>query len=284
MIDTKILMDKILLIGDTIIDINTEGVLLGTSPETPTLVITKDTEIITHGGAALVHRNLSKLNCNHEFVTNDYPYSLSKKTTTKHRYWCNKHKLLQVDDVDNTPITAQESDLMFEYIQRSDANVIAIADYRHGLLSPKLIELINNSNKRIILDSQVSKSPANHHMYKHIYLTLLNEHEAKQYVSNVSWDNPEKLKEGLYKEIDSLYFIVKFGKLGCIYFDSKTSIQHRTHSVENPVDESGAGDAFMAGLLAWMQKGSSINEASGWANEWARRSVMVKGANPPDDE
>ena len=283
MIDTKILMDKILLIGDTIIDINTEGVLLGTSPETPTLVITKDTEIITHGGAALVHRNLNKLNCNHEFVTNDYPYSLSKKTTTKHRYWCNKHKLLQVDDVDNTPITAQESDLMFEYIQRSDANVIAIADYRHGLLSPKLIELINNSNKRIILDSQVSKSPANHHMYKHIYLTLLNEHEAKQYVSNVSWDNPEKLKEGLYKEIDSLYFIVKFGKLGCIYFDSKTSIQHRTHSVENPVDESGAGDAFMAGLLAWMQKGSSINEASGWANEWARRSVMVKGANPPDD-
>ena len=40
----------------------------------------------------------------------------------------------------------------------------------------------------------------------------------------------------------------------------------------------------MAGLLAWMQKGSSINEAAGWANEWARRSVMVKGANPPDDE
>ena len=172
---------------------------------------------------------------------------------------------------------------MFEYIQRSDANVIAIADYRHGLLSPKLIELINTSNKRIILDSQVSKSPANHHMYKHIYLTLLNEHEAKQYVPNVSWDNPEALKEGLYKELDSLNFIVKFGKLGCIYFDSETSIHHKTRSVENPVDESGAGDAFMAGLLAWMQKGSSINEAAGWANEWARRSVMVKGANPPDD-
>ena len=43
MTDTKIHMDKILLIGDTIIDINTEGTLLGTSAETPTLVISKDT-------------------------------------------------------------------------------------------------------------------------------------------------------------------------------------------------------------------------------------------------
>ena len=284
MIDTKILMDKILLIGDTIIDINTEGTLLGTAAETPTLVISKNTEISTQGGAALVQRNLNKLKCNYEFITNNYPYSLSKKTTTKHRYWCNKHKLLQVDDVDNTPITDQESELLFEYIQRSEADIIAIADYRHGLLSPNLIELINTSNKRIILDSQVSKSPANHHMYEGIYLTLLNEHEAKQYVSNVSWDNPEELKEGLYKELDSHHFIVKFGKLGCIYFDAESAVHHRTHAVENPVDESGAGDAFMAGLLAWMQKGYSINDATGWANEWARRSVMVKGANPPDDE
>ena len=66
MIDTKILMDKILLIGDTIIDINTEGTLLGTAAETPTLVISKNTEISTQGGAALVQRNLSKLKCNYE--------------------------------------------------------------------------------------------------------------------------------------------------------------------------------------------------------------------------
>ena len=82
---------------------------------------------------------------------------------------------MQVDDIDNTPINDEESKQIFKYIQQSNTNVLAIADYRHGLLSPKLIELINTSNKRIILDSQVSKSPANHHMYKHIYLTLLNE-------------------------------------------------------------------------------------------------------------
>ena len=276
-------MDKILLIGDTIIDINTEGTLLGTTPETPTLVISKDTEIVTHGGAALVHRNLAKLKCNYEFITNNYPITLNKKITTKHRYWCNRHKLLQVDDRDNTPINDEESRLIYNHIQKSDFNILAIADYRHGLLSPKLISLINTSNKKIILDSQVSKSPANHHMYKHIYLTILNEHEAKQYVPNASWDNPKELKDGLYNKIDSLYFIVKFGKLGCIYFNSKSYLYHKTQAIKNPVDESGAGDAFMAALLACYQKDSSISHAIWRANEWARRSVMVKGANPPDD-
>jgi len=283
MIDTKILMDKILLIGDTIIDINTEGTLLGTSTETPTLVISKDTEISTQGGAALVHRNLTKLGCNYEFITNNYPYNLNNKATTKQRYWCNRHKLLQVDDIDNTPINDEESKQIFEYIQQSNTNVLAIADYRHGLLSPKLIELINTSNKRIILDSQVSKSPANHHMYKHIYLTLLNEHEAKQYVPNITWDNVNEWKNELYKVIDSINFIVKFGRLGCIHISPTDATYVRGNPVNDPVDESGAGDAFMAALLAWMQKGHSSEIAAGWANEWARRSVMVKGANPPND-
>ena len=40
----------------------------------------------------------------------------------------------------------------------------------------------------------------------------------------------------------------------------------------------------MAALLTWMQKGHSSEIAASWANAWARRSVMVKGANPPDDE
>ena len=284
MIDTKIPMDKILLIGDTIVDINTEGTLLGTSAETPTLVISKDTEMSTQGGAALVSRNLTKLKCNYEFITNNYPYHLSKKASIKHRYWCNRHKLLQVDEINNTPLNDAESKQLFEYIQQSNTNVLAIADYRHGLLSPKLIELINTSNKRIILDSQVSQSPANHHLYKHIYLTLLNQREARQYVSNVNWNNVNEWKDELYKVIDSIHFIVKFGKLGCIHISPTGATYVRGTPIDDPVDESGAGDAFMAALLTWMQKGHSSEIAASWANDWARRSVMVKGANPPDDE
>ena len=71
-----------------------------------------------------------------------------------------------------------------------------------------------------------------------------------------------------------------------VNYNSATNLGKTTTTLADwkPVDVSGAGEAFMAGLLTWMQKGYSINDAAGWANEWARRSVMVKGANPPDDE
>ena len=305
MTDTKTPTDKILLVGDTIIDINTEGHLLGTSSETPTIVMSKDSESITHGGAALVHRNLRQLKCKHQFITGIHKYDLSKKksdlryknseityvplnkkTTIKHRFWCDKYKLLQIDTLDNHPISIPEAHKVYKLINQSNADVIAISDYRHGFLSPELIDLINTSNKRIILDSQVAQSRANHHLYKHLYLTILNEHEAQQFAPNVFWSNSQVWKHTLFDNIDSENFIVKFGIKGCIYF-SKTqgmdSLLVTTNSIDNPVDTTGAGDAFLGALLSkFYLIDSDVRTLLDFAVGWATRSVMVKGANPPD--
>ena len=305
MTDTKVPMDKILLVGDTIIDINTQGHLLGTSSETPTIIMSKDSENLTHGGAALVHRNLRKLKCKHQFITGIHKGDLSiknssltyknseityvplnKKTTIKHRFWCDKYKLLQIDTLDNHPITPSEAQKVYKLISQSDADVIAISDYRHGFLSPKLIDLINTSNKRIILDSQVAQSRANHHLYKHLYLTILNEHEAQQFAPNVFWSNSQVWKHTLFDNIDSENFIVKFGKRGCIYL-SKTrgtdSLHVTTNSIDNPVDTTGAGDAFLGALLSkFYLVDTDLKALLDFAVTWATRSVMVKGANPPD--
>ena len=305
MTDTKVPMDKILLVGDTIIDINTQGHLLGTSSETPTIIMSKDSENLTHGGAALVHRNLRQLKCKHQFITGIHKDDLSKenssltyknseityvplkkKTTVKHRFWCDKYKLLQIDTLDNHPISPSEAQKVYKLISQSDADVIAISDYRHGFLSPKLIDLINTSNKRIILDSQVSQSRANHNLYKHLYLTILNEREAQQFAPNVFWSNSQVWKHALFDNIDSENFIVKFGKRGCIYL-SKTqgidSLHVATDSIDNPVDTTGAGDAFLGALLSkFYLIDSDLKTLLDFAVSWATRSVMVKGANPPD--
>ena len=299
MTDTKVPMDKILLVGDTIIDINTEGHLLGTSSETPTIVISKDSERTTYGGAALVHRNLNKLKCKHQFITGIHKYDfpkqdsvityipLNKKITIKHRFWCNDYKLLQVDTIDNTPITKEEAQKVYKLISQADANIIAISDYRHGFLSPELIDFINTSNKRIILDSQVAQSKANHHLYKHLYLTILNEHEAQQYVPDISWHNPQNWKHQLFYNIDSHSFIVKFGKKGCIYLTKKQDINYiqiKAYPIENPVDTVGAGDAFLGALLSkFYLIDTHLETLLDFAVNYATRSVIVKGANPPND-
>jgi|LULL01.1.fsa_nt_gb bifunctional ADP-heptose synthase (sugar kinase/adenylyltransferase) len=292
-------MDKIILIGDTIIDVNTEGTLLGTSSESPTLVISKNKETTTLGGAALVHRNLQQLHCEHQFITGistkdrennvfsdptiSYVYT-QKNTTTKHRYWCDKYKLLQVDTIDNSPITKTEFEKIKTTITNTNPNLIIVADYRHGFLSNELITFINDFNKPIILDSQVSQNPANHHLYKNIYLTLLNQHEASQYALNVNWDKPEIWASELCNKLDSQIFIVKFAEKGCIYLDKEKNnfIKFKTTSVKNPIDTSGAGDAFLAGLISeW--KNIPLFDGIKFAVNWATESVKVKGANPPNE-
>ena len=298
--DIKIHTDKIVLIGDTIVDINTEGALLGTSSETPTLVISKELDRTTLGGAALVHRNLQKLKCQHQFITgvngvdslikdmllmNASLVYTHKKTIIIQRFWCQHHKLLQVDTIDNSPIQKKESQKVEALIDKLQPDLLVVSDYRHGFLSDDLINFINMSNIPLILDSQVSKRPANHHHYKHIYLALLNEHEALQYVPSVSWDNPKEWKDQLFENIDSHSFIIKFGKKGCIYLNKdqpREDMHILANSVENPVDTAGAGAAFLAGLLSRWNT-SKIHKAIHFATNWATKSVMVKGANPPNE-
>lgn len=293
--DTKIPMDKILLIGDTIIDVNTEGTLLGTSSETPTLVLSKNSETVTLGGAALVHRNLQTLKCDHQFITginkkDDFKkhddsityIPTQKKTTIKHRFWCKQYKLLQVDTNDNNPITLPEAIQAHGLIHQSNSPLIAISDYRHGFLSSELINLICTASNKIILDSQVAKQPANHHLYRNLYLTLLNEHEVNQYIDNLEWNDPDSWKHQLFKNIDSCQFIIKFGQKGCIYITEDKTIQFKAKTINNPVDTTGAGDAFLAALLSrWNDK--DLTPAIKFATDWATRSIMVKGANPPND-
>ena len=60
---------RILLVGDTIIDKNTYGTLLGTSAETPTIVAERKSSNYSLGGAFLVARNLITLGAKVTFIT-----------------------------------------------------------------------------------------------------------------------------------------------------------------------------------------------------------------------
>ena len=85
----------------------------------------------------------------------------------------------------------------------------------------------------------------------------------------------------LFKNIDSCQFIIKFGQKGCIYITEDKTIQFKAKTINNPVDTTGAGDAFLAALLSrWNDK--DLTPAIKFATDWATQSVMVKGANPPD--
>ena len=115
---------RVLLVGDTIVDVYTHGVAIGLAAETPTIVMRRGREERALGGAAFVCRNLLELGAQVDFITligRDAEAALvqrfsaaklnliairdpSRPTTVKQRFWVDDHKLLQMDVRDDAPI------------------------------------------------------------------------------------------------------------------------------------------------------------------------------------
>lgn len=74
--------------------------------------------------------------------------------------------------------------------------------------------------------------------------------------------------------------VVKLGADGCLLPDGR---QARPAERLQPVDTSGAGDAFNAGYLAGRMSGEAIDEAARRGHRLAGWTIMRKGAIPPRD-
>lgn len=295
---------KILVIGDTIVDIYVYGTVIGTSAETPTIVAKELEEKTTLGGSFLVVRNLLELGSKVNFVTlvgddreteriEVYVHpNLDKilirdegrKTTVKKRYWIDQYKLLQLDNIDNrdigTSIVKKTMSAVEEYIDECDA--VLISDYRHGFLTPPLIRslitLCIEREKIVYADSQISQANANHSLYRGINVITLNTKEAMAFDADFNEKKKTFSFEKIRKVLGIENIIVKIGADGAVgHFNGTTWISNALEA--KTVDTCGAGDAFIA---AFCLAGLSDPEFSlKVANYWAGLSTEIYGTKPP---
>lgn len=270
---------KILVIGDTIIDIETLCERIKDDENgVPTYRTILDrrarSETYSFGGAALVVRNLLELGAKVDFITatgygigalqfetwthpnlTKHAIKVAKPQTTKHRFWCDGKKVMQVDTVDNTP-HAMTHCFLYE---KPDA--IVVADYRHGLIDePNARYLVSHAsyhNIPIYVASQVSQSESNHHWY---------EGPNTIYVAN----HQEALS---CARLTSKCLVATWGEFGASLMDSGDMKEFVKGIPVNVVDTCGAGDAFLAAY--------SLSGGIQTANLWAALSCAVHGANPP---
>lgn len=253
--------NNIYVIGDTIIDVNTYGEPIGLSAETPTVCIRSERETTTWGGAAFVVRNLQALDQPVKFVSNAH---VGLPPATKHRFWCNGYKLLQVNYVTPTQGKDQSEELI-NLVQPTKGDLVIFADYRHGLLGESAVRVLMAKCKSlgaiIFVDSQVSKKPSNHHWYTQADFMFVNEQEM-QYV-------PDEF---------SGTAVVKRGANGASEFRNGAEIYVPGHLV-NVVDTCGAGDAFLAAYV--YQYLRSPSTALEFANRWAALKCTKTGMETP---
>jgi rfaE bifunctional protein kinase chain/domain len=304
----KVLRDfgqrRVLLIGDTILDIYTYGAALGLSAETPTIVARKKEMKHSLGGAALVCRNLLELGAQVTFVTlvgddEEAAYvrnfeapglemvaiaDRGRPTTVKHRFWVDGYKLFQLDNRDDRDVGPELIAGIAEAVSRRlpDADALVVSDYRHGLLAPPLIASLlaaaSDAAKPVFVDSQVAQNASNHTLYRGAGVVCLNLKEARC-VDPQFEPRPEAgAFAALRERLGCERIVVKRGEEGALMLAGDQVIVSPAQAIAS-VDTTGAGDAFLAAFC--LCDAGAPDTALRVANAWAGLSIQVHGTSPP---
>jgi D-beta-D-heptose 7-phosphate kinase/D-beta-D-heptose 1-phosphate adenosyltransferase len=295
---------RVLLVGDTIVDLYTHATAIGLAAETPTIVARRERVSATLGGAAFVCANLLELGAQVDFITvvgaDDERARLAefaspklnliaitdptRPTTVKHRFWVDGYKLLQLDVRDDSPVgEAVAAEVMSAFRERlARADAVVISDYRHGLIRPamaaELVAGARAAGKPIYVDSQVAQNTSNHTDYRSGAIICLNLKEARSIDPAFAPSDQATAFHGLQARLEARMLILKMGEHGSMVFDGETVIKAPAWPVQ-AADTTGAGDAFLA-TLALTGLDDPL-EALTLANAWAALSVQIQGTVPP---
>jgi D-beta-D-heptose 7-phosphate kinase/D-beta-D-heptose 1-phosphate adenosyltransferase len=240
---------KILVIGDSCVDIFRYGKVERIAPEAPIPIIIPERETSNPGMAGNVVKNIEALGHEVDFITN-------KQEIRKIRYVCSKynHLLLRVDEND----TCEKIDIVPFKTGIFDA--VVISDYCKGFLTEEDIEIISKSfDCPIFLDTKKILGDWAHN----IDFIKINYHEYER--------NKEILKND---PILNSKTIVTRGKYGCDY-------QGKNYpTIDVPVkDVSGAGDTFLSGLVVEYSRSKDINLAIQFAQECTTIVIQKSGVS-----
>jgi len=237
-------MNRILVIGDSCVDVFTYGKAERLCPDAPVPVFVEERSVKNGGMAANVYNNVKALNPNAEFITNN-------ESIVKHRYIDSKtnHMFLRVDSGKETI----ERCAQLKTIPWNEYSAIIVSDYNKGFLSEDDILFICSQHKYVFLDTK----------------KLLRDWYVK-----VPYIKINDTEFGKSKHlIDSMNnIIVTLGSKGCVYKGNHYPVE----KVEVK-DTVGAGDTFIAALTCEFVKNNNIEKAIMFANIQATKAVQKRG-------
>jgi bifunctional ADP-heptose synthase (sugar kinase/adenylyltransferase) len=241
------------VLGDSCLDVFVYCHAKRLAPDLPIPVLEKIIEQTNPGMAMNVARNLEAVGLEVQLTTNDNWRQNSKTRFVDRK---SNHSFLRLDS--GEPIQALETipDL-------SPYDAVVIADYDKGFLSEDLIGQILSLHPRCFLDTKkVLGSWASN-----AYLIKINDYEYSRSESYIKSDSNIQRK-----------IVRTMGGEGA-EFDG---VKYPALNVD-VLDSSGAGDAFMAALVAGVLRTESIPEAIAFANLQASEVVKHRGVTTIHD-
>lgn len=239
---------KVLVIGDSCQDVFRYGICERLSPEAPVAVM-KPSRTTGNGGMAInVFENLKALGVEADIVTNDI-----RPVKTRYVDEISNQILLRVDESDEIEPIEYSKLLTINYTQY---DIVVVSDYDKGFLSEDDIEYISKKHPVVFMDTKKKISD----WATDVKIIKLNEKEFNEnWTSDFDYDGD---------------LIVTKGQRGAVLNFSENFPIENQHEVR---DLSGAGDTFLAALVADYIKNSDICDAIRFANRCAAWVVSQKG-------
>jgi len=243
---------KVLVIGESCLDVYQYGMSSRLCPEAPVPVFNSNGHRTLNGGMAQnVYNNMVSMrpDAEIEISTND---SWEEITKTRYVDTRTNYIILRIDENENFYQKGSMEDINF-----GDYDVVVISDYNKGFLSEEDIDYIATHAKTTFLDTKKILGP----WCNKITFIKINDVEY------------ERTKHKLTRAIRNK-LIITTGPDGCIY-------QNETYPVPKVEikDTSGAGDTFIAALAVEYGATHNISKAIEFANQSATAVVQKKGVS-----
>lgn len=240
---------KVLVIGDSCSDVFRYGRCERLSPEAPVPVFLPSRTTGNGGMAINVGENLKALGIDCDILTNDI-----RPVKTRYVDEVSNQMLLRVDEKDRImPITKNE----LESVKLKDYVAVIISDYNKGYLDIHDIMWIADNHPLTFMDSKKELGC----WCDNVKYIKINNKEFKQNEDYLVNDYKGNL-------------VVTMGKEGAILNNHQIFPIEQEHDVR---DLSGAGDTFLAALVAKYIENYDICEAIRFANKCAAWVVTQKG-------
>jgi len=289
---------KILVIGDLIVDKYLWCAVDRISPEAPVPVALVKNESCVLGGAANVANNLACLGANVSLVglygmdsAGDWlNQELRKKgiivgglfldelrsTIVKQRIMGGVQQLIRVDYEQAEKINLKLEKKILKYV--ADAldtfKILIFSDYDKGLISSRLaktiIKLAKQKKVRVLADP----TPGTFKKFRDVFLIKPNKKEAESIAGLKflpDYSNLEKVGGKIMKDLRAK-LVITLGKDGVAVFDG-VNVFRLTAFAKEVYDVSGAGDTFIAALALGLASGASVAEGTAIGNYCAGVAV-----------
>ena len=271
---------RVHVVGDTIVDSYTYCSVLGATAKSLAFSVRPERTDIFAGGAAVVAKHVKAAGAGvtlstvlgeddlKDFVLKDlgsggvtcHPFiDRTRPTTHKERFIADGNKLLQVDRVDNRPLSDRGITFLTDRLRTTDTHIVIFSDFRHGIFNRQTIGRLKQAipaEALKVADSQVSNRWGNILDFTDFDLLTPNEREARFALADQD-SVVRPLALNLYQQAGCRHLILKLGERGVLGYRTPGVMPREFFMVdslvERLVDPIGAGDALLAyaSLALW---------------------------------